>query len=192
MSKAKLKSLFPDKESEAEFKKWWSENATRRQAFEKSSDGTKMFLWALTEFWYQRVNARWGETIDLVRQQRELIKEGIPAARRQGQSSAILANLDKLEAHMKQQDNLAAGRIAGVKSRQKSGAEKQGQLIRAIGELFDKPEKPGWRWTNDEIVAFLRGSFHYAEATILKTVKREAAKCRKAGKLELASKFPSR
>ena len=87
---------------------------------------------------------------------------------------------------------LAEGRLEGVKKRQETAEEQQTRLVKAIADLFDKPDKPGWTWTNDRIAAFLVPTFNYTSGTILQTVKREAAKHRKARKDRQASQFPKR
>jgi hypothetical protein len=93
----------------------------------------------------------------------------------------------------KQQDEaLAKGRKEAVKKKQEIAAEKQVRLIKAIADLFDKPEKPGWGWSNPDIVEFLKPKFGYAASSIMQVVKREAAKFRKARKEQQASKFQNR
>lgn len=90
-------------------------------------------------------------------------------------------------------ENLTLGRPKGVKARQKIAKEKQTNLIEAIKGLFDKPDKPGWGWKNQDIVKFLsNGSYGYADSTLMVTVKKEAAKYRKERKTEQASKFLNR
>lgn len=92
-----------------------------------------------------------------------------------------------------QKKNLAKGRPLGVVKRQKDAKRKQTDLINAIKALFDKPEKPGWVWTNPEIVTFLKkGNYGYADSTLLAKVKIETAKYRKARKAEQASKYLKR
>ncbi len=82
-----------------------------------------------------------------------------------------------------QKTNLAKGRKEGVLERQKKAEKNRAVLINAIKDLFDKPEKPGWGWMNDEIVKFLKkGNYGYADSSILTVVKREAAKHRKTRK----------
>ncbi len=89
--------------------------------------------------------------------------------------------------------NLEKGRPIGVKARQEKSAKKQTALIDAIKALFDKPEKPGWGWTNPQIVTFLkRSNYGYADSTLMGTVKSEAAKYRKARKAEQDSKYLNR
>lgn len=88
--------------------------------------------------------------------------------------------------------NLAKGRPEGVKARQAKAEKKKKNILAAIAGLFDKPEKPGWGWTNSEIVGFLVSSLGYSEGTISPTVKREAAKYRKARKEEQARKYLNR
>lgn len=87
---------------------------------------------------------------------------------------------------------LAKGRINAVKKRQEEATKEQDRLINEIAHLFDKPEKPGWGWTNPEIVQFLKRDFDYKASTIMQTVKREAAKFRKARKEQQASQYQSR
>lgn len=89
--------------------------------------------------------------------------------------------------------NLAMGPKQAAKDRKKKGDRKLADLTKAIGDLFDKPEKPGWGWGNQEIVDFLKkGNYGYAESTLLRHVKREVAICRKAQKTPLASEIPKR
>lgn len=94
-----------------------------------------------------------------------------------------------------QNTNLAEGRPKGVLARQKKAKKRQTNLINAIESLFDTSEKPGWVWTNPEIVDFLKrtnNNYDYADSSILTVVKREVAKYRKARKEEQASKYPNR
>ncbi len=96
-------------------------------------------------------------------------------------------------ASLRQAMNLDKGRAKGVLARQKKAEKKKSDLINAIKALFDKPEKPGWGWTNDEIVVFLmRSDYSYAASSVLSVVKREAAKYSKTRKEEQASKYPNR
>ncbi len=83
-------------------------------------------------------------------------------------------------------------RPKGVLARQKIAEKKQALLNSAIKDLFDKPEKPGWRMTNEKIADFLVPCIHYKRSVILVAVKREAAKYRKAEKQKQASQFPKR
>ncbi len=94
-----------------------------------------------------------------------------------------------------QKTNLAKGRKDGVLKRQEKAKKKQAVLNSAIKDLFDKPENPGWGWTNDEIVVFLKQrnlGYGYADSSILTVVKREAAKYYKARKEEQACQFQKR
>jgi hypothetical protein len=97
---------------------------------------------------------------------------------------AVLQSRDK---------NLDKGRPIAVKARKEKSAKKQADLIEAIKALFDKPDKPGWGWTNPLIVDFLKkGNYGYADSTLMVEVKREAAKYRKARKEEQANKYLNR
>jgi hypothetical protein len=95
----------------------------------------------------------------------------------------------------KQQNaNLATGRPKGVKARQDTAKHNQQNLKKAIDDLFDSPEKRGWRMSNEEITSFLCRLFDdtYQRGTILQSVKREAARHRKAEKERQASEFLKR
>lgn len=92
-----------------------------------------------------------------------------------------------------QQENLAAGRKKGVLARQEKASKNQSDLNSAIAALFDTPEKPGWIWSNPQIVRYLKKhNFEYADSTILAAVKREKAMYRKARKEQQDSEFLNR
>ena len=97
-----------------------------------------------------------------------------------------------LNAHNKQKAELDIGRKKGVEKRRATATERQRVLAEAIRQLFDKPEKPGWGWSNDEIVSFLKPKINYKESTILAKVKKDAAMYRKARKERQAREFPLR
>lgn len=103
---------------------------------------------------------------------------------------ALLAEWPKIEAFHQRQEALARGRIEGVKRRQEKAASKDERLMRAIAHLFDSDSKPGWHWTNKQIVDFLAQKGF--SGSLGGHVKREAAKYRKAKQQQLASKFPCR
>lgn len=110
-----------------------------------------------------------------------------------GAATVRIDERPKIKAFKDRNVNLAKGRKDGVKKRQETAAEKQDRLNKAIEALFDTPEKPGWGWTNPEIVEFLmKSKYGYAESGILQAVKIEAAKHRKAKKEQLASKYLNR
>ena len=112
---------------------------------------------------------------------------------KEADNKRVMAQLKKLAAAgLKQEQTLASGRLAGGKTRQETAKEKQATLTKAIADLFDKPEKPGWGWTNPEIGKFLKGTVGYADGTIMQAVKLDAAKFRKARKEQQASKLPNR
>lgn len=102
-------SLFQDKETEAAFGKWWEANAKRLESFEKNPEKTKTLLFALAEFWYERVNKAWHDTnkawhdtLDLVHEQSELLNKmqnAVPEAFKQGEFMALFKERDKLRAH---------------------------------------------------------------------------------------------
>lgn len=100
--KSDLSAIFPDKETEAAFGEWWNANAKRLESFEQHPEKSKTLLFALAQFWYERVNAAWQDTIDLVGQQSELLNKmqnAIPEAFRHGEFMALLKERDKLQAH---------------------------------------------------------------------------------------------
>lgn len=105
------------------------------------------------------------------------------AALGQGKGLAVLIGTEaaaKIQATEKRNEILDGGRQKGVEQRQKTAKENKTNLLKAISDLFDTPEKPGWNWTNNKISAFLKDKFQqYTEGTILQTVKREAARWRK-------------
>lgn len=92
--------------------------------------------------------------------------------------------------YQQQEEALAAGRLKGVEKRQEIAKEKNDVLMKAIASLFDKPEKPGWGWSNPEIFQFLKkANYGYKDNTLLQKVKLEAARYRKARKEQQASKY---
>lgn len=133
-----------------------------------------------------------GGTWDWFSAYRRMLHSRIPEARKAGALGALLENWDKIRAHDQQQAALANGRKKGVEKRKEVAAEKQRALTKAISDLFDVPDKPGWGWGNQEIVSFLKRNFNYTDGTILAKVKKEVAKYRKARREDQASKLPNR
>ena len=89
--------------------------------------------------------------------------------------------------------NLYKGSPEGVKARQVNAKQNHANLDKAINDLFDSAEKPGWNWTNERITDYVSPLQNvYKSSTILKRVKTLAAGHRKARKEELASKYPKR
>ena len=41
----------------------------------------------------------------------------------------------------------------GPDARKAKTAESRGKLLRAIADLFDRPDKPGWVWPNKKIAS---------------------------------------
>jgi hypothetical protein len=96
-----LSALFPNSEHEEAFHQWNRENAARIKAFNENPDTIKGLLYAVSEFWYERVNKGWQDAIDLLSVQRNLIndlKAEIPEALKRGQLAAIFANWDAIQA----------------------------------------------------------------------------------------------
>lgn len=69
--------------------------------------------------------------------------------------------------------NLDLGPIAAAKKRTKEAALRRATLDKAINDLFDTPEKPGWGMTNDGITAYLmkQGGYGYEKTTVHERVK---------------------
>ncbi|GBG15390.1 peptide-binding protein [Novimethylophilus kurashikiensis] len=180
---SKAKPLFSDKETEAEFSKWCSTHVDRIEWFSKLSDKAKILNWALAEFWYGRVNAKWDEALELVKMQGEIIasnKSTIETARKNGALSALLANWDKIQAAETQKTILDNGRMKGTEARQKKAKSNHAVLEKAINDLFSAPDKPGWQWSNGEITQYILKHHHvYAESTVKQKVKILAAQHRK-------------
>jgi hypothetical protein len=85
------------------------------------------------------------------------------------------------------------GRRKGAADRKAEAQVRHEDLNKAIDDLFDKPDKRGWRMTNEDIADYLLPTFpNYKHSTILKAVKPRAAMHRKAEKIRQASKVPNR
>lgn len=69
--------------------------------------------------------------------------------------------------------NLKKGPIEAAKKRTEKAAPKRATLDKAINDLFDKPEKPGWGMTNPQITAYLmkQGGYGYEKTTVHERVK---------------------
>lgn len=69
--------------------------------------------------------------------------------------------------------NLRKGPIEAAKKRTEKAAPKRATLDKAINDLFDTPEKPGWGMTNDGITAYLmkQGGYGYKKTTVHERVK---------------------
>jgi len=121
------------------------------------------------------------------------IKKVAEIARIEGMIRVLIRAYPTIKAFKERGRILAKGRAKGVIARQEAAKDKQAKLIKAIADMFDKDEKPGWNWTNPEIAKFLKDkNLGYEYKSILQTVKREAARYRKARKERQASKYPSR
>ena len=130
---------------------------------------------------YERLADQQAQDIDQFERKHEKLNEDVSEA------------LKQLDAH---QANLALGRQLGVKARKESAQKRREQVDKAIDDLFDKPDKPGWRWTIDEITDFLSKRFareyKYKRSTIKQFVKLGVARHRKAEKTRQANQFPVR
>jgi hypothetical protein len=180
-----LSAIFPDKETEAAFKAWWNAHTKKIDSFEKSE--SKTLLHAVSEFWYERVNEGWTETIDLVRQQRELLDQFqklIPEAEERGEMAAVISNWDAIRGKEERLITLEAkARPAAIEKRREAADRNNATLDKAVSDLFARPESKGWRWTNDDIADFIAKNLPiYKRSTILQRVKTLAAKHRKEGK----------
>ena len=76
--------------------------------------------------------------------------------------------------------NLKKGPVAAARKRIEKAAPKQATLDKAINDLFDKPEKPGWGMTNPQITDYLmkRGGYGYTIKTVRVKVNKLAAEHR--------------
>lgn len=162
------------------FQDWKSTNALSIQRMEKLSKG------GLLE---ECINLLYilDATMEASKSHMELAIHLLSEAK---ESSVVLANLRS--DILRRNAVLAVGRAKAVEKRKETAAEKQERLSRAIADLFDAPGKPGWGWSNSEIVSFLKRGFDYADSTILAKVKTEAAKYRKGRKEEQARIYLNR
>jgi len=97
-----LSALFPNREHEEAFHRWARDNTERIKAFNGNADAVKSLLYAISEFWYDRVNEGWQDTIDLVHQQSELLNKmqnAVPEAFKHGEFIALFKERDKLRAY---------------------------------------------------------------------------------------------
>lgn len=175
--------FFADK---SEFSRWWKANEEKREMFRKSPDETKELLFALADFWYERVNARWDETLKLLDKESSLntqLLAEVKRAREIGELKAIFEHYDKIVAADRQQASLARGRFLGVQRRRDVATERQALLHKAVSDLFTGTEKPGFMWSNIKIADWLVPKLpFYSRGTILKAVKRIAAQHRKVAR----------
>jgi hypothetical protein len=173
---------------EADFCKWQKQPANKKilEMYRKSPDEIKEWLFSLTTFWADGFKDQRDEVFEMLAWKTNLMDrliKQVGEARKVGALDATLLHYDKIVAAEKQQINLARGRIKGVEKRREKSAKNQEQLIKAIDDLFDGPEKPGWIWGNKEITTFLiKRVPDYKESTILSAVKSRAAMHRKARK----------
>lgn len=124
-----LSVLFPNKEHEAAFHEWRRGNGERLKAFDGNTDTIKSLLYAISEFWNDRFNEGWQDTIDLVHQQSELLNKmqnAVPEAFKHGEFMALLRERDKLLAH--------ESRILGGKLRAEQLANQKKDKHEAIKE----------------------------------------------------------
>lgn len=176
-------SLFQDKGTEAAFDEWWKSNAERLESFEKSPDKGKTLLYAIAEFWYERINKAWQDTLDLLTKQGELVSKlnaEIPEAVKRGQLAALLSNWDAIQAKQDRLITLATkARPKAIEKRKQNAAENNAALDKAILDLFENHPRAR-SWTNNDVVEWL-ASRHpvYKPSTILQRVKKKAAEIRK-------------
>lgn len=176
-------ALFQNREQEEAFHQWRRDNAERLKAFNESTDTIKSLLYAISEFWYERVNEGWQDTIDLVHQQSEFIDKlnaEIPEAVKRGQLAATLANWDAIQAKQKRLVTLnTRARPAAIKKRRRTAEKNNADLDKAISDLLEN-HPHAKSWTNDDIVDWLAPRHPvYKPSTILQRVKKIAAEIRK-------------
>lgn len=137
--------MFKDKATEAEFYKWVEDNSERIDDFRKSE--AKELLWVLSEFWYERVNKAWGEALEFIQEQGDLLRNvnaAIPAARKQGHLAALLLNLDAIGAKERSLMNLAKGRTMGAMSQKQYAAETHQLILSINADLLINPNCARW------------------------------------------------
>ena len=76
--------------------------------------------------------------------------------------------------------SLRTGPIVAAEKRTEKAAPKRATLDKAINDLFDTPEKPGWGMTNVQITAYLmkQGGYGYEKNTVQGRVNTLAAEHR--------------
>lgn len=142
-----LSALFPNREHEEAFHQWSRENSALIKFFNENPDSIKSLLYAISEFWYERVNKGWAETIELVERQSEIItslEAQIPLAAKQGELAAIISNAKALEAHAKRIIALAKGRRMGAEAQKQYAAETQEIIIGINADLLKNPNTARW------------------------------------------------
>lgn len=140
-----LSAMFKDKATEAEFHKWVEDNSERIDDFRKSE--AKELLWVLSEFWYDRVNKAWGEAIELIHEQGDLLRNvsaAIPEARKQGHLAALLSHWDAIRAKEQRLLALAEGRSVGSKSQKQYAAETDRIVLGINADLLKNPNCARW------------------------------------------------
>ena len=178
-----LSALFPNREHEEAFHQWMKENTALIESFNKNPDPIKGLLYAVSEFWYERVNKGWQDTIDLLEVQRDLVNklnDEIPEAVKRGQIAATLANWDAIQAKQERLITLhTKARPAAIKKRQEKAEKNNAELDRSISELFENHPRAR-SWTNEDIADWLAARNPvYKRTTILQRVKKKAAEIRK-------------
>lgn len=101
-------------------------------------------------------------------------------------------NLDTMKNARKA--NLAKGPEAAAKNRTKVKEKRQSVLVKAIKDMFAKPENPGHHMTNKEIYDFILKNgnpYNYTEKVIFDKVKEIAAECRKKARNEALAQYIS-
>ena len=89
-------------------------------------------------------------------------------------------NKPLIEFAKKSHKNLKDGRTKGTEFRKEKSTKNKAKLEKSIEDLFSDPTKPGWQWTNVEIVIYIsKFNKDYKQSTILNVVTKVAAKCRK-------------
>lgn len=179
-----------DKSFKEEFSKWKKKNKQTIEFFEKSPDAVKTFLFAHADFWYERVNNGWDDSLSLIKQQAELLErqralisllhKTIPEARRFGEEAVLSAYGDKIKQAERHQEALALGRKKGTLARQNKAKKNREALQLYIEQYYENPNNPGATLTNKQVADWVHKGFgRYKYNTILGYVKRIAAEHRK-------------
>lgn len=116
---------------------------------------------------------------------REILSWTLTAARQEKELKVAAAEADAIKVATKA--NLAKGPPAAAKTRTEEKDKRQSVLVKAIRDMFAKPESPGHHMTNKEILNFLLKNgnpYNYTENVIFAKVKNIAAECRKKARNE--------
>jgi hypothetical protein len=185
-----LRSWTNNEEEFAEKLKWWKQHDEEIQDFVDSSNDEKTIEYVFARCHSDALIALHEENKSLLS---DILRSKDTELSSERSKKSLIARAF-VEEDRKKSEALAKGRDIGVKARKEKAKKNRTDLENAVVGLFDKPDKPGWGWTNSEIVKFLAPRFAgiYTSSTIAQTVKRIAVEHRKARKLRQAKQFLNR